>query len=63
MEKNVTCRAMGVGEVPFINNNYSVLHAVVHKVNPEVGTRCIPLLAALHWEPNVPGQSKEGEPI
>ena len=61
--KNVACRAVGVGAVPFLQNHYPVPDVVVHEVNPEVGTCHCPPLASLHWEHYRPGRSREGDPI
>ena len=60
---HVTGRAVGVGAVPFLQNHYRVPHMAVQKVDPEVGARCRPPLAAHHWTPNCPGRSRERDPI
>ena len=55
--KYVTDRAAGVGEVTSLQNHYRVLHVEVHKVNPKIFTHRRLTLAALHWEPYIPGIS------
>ena len=46
--KYVAGREARVGAVPFLQNNYCVLHMAVHKVNPEVDTSCLPTPTALN---------------
>ena len=43
---------MGVEDVPFLHNHYHVLHAAVHKVNPEVGSRRRPPITVFDWKPD-----------
>ena len=61
--KHVTCRAAGVGAIPFLHNCYHVQHVAVNEVDPEVGTCCCLPLTVPYRAPYEPGRSKEGYTI
>ena len=60
--EHVTGRAAGVWDVPFLKNHFPVPHVAVHKVDPKVGARRHPPLAAPHYKTNVIGRSRKGDP-
>ena len=61
--KHVTVEAAGVGAVTFLQNHYRVLNMAVHRVNPEVGARRLPPLAAPQCTPDGPDRYREEENI
>ena len=61
--EHVKVRAVGVGEVTFLQNHYHDLHVAVHEVDSEVGVRCCPLLTVPHQTPDEPIRSRKRDPI